>query len=87
MRPQKYRAGKAGLAQGQAIGIGRNVTRTLGDLPGNICHPTYLADEARELAKKHSKLITKVLTENMPNASLGLLFCVKIKNITLTSRR
>ncbi|MBO9493023.1 leucyl aminopeptidase [Thalassotalea sp. G20_0] len=54
---------KAGLAQGQAIGNGRNVARTLGNLPGNICHPSYLADEAKALAKKHAKLTTKVLNE------------------------
>ncbi|WP_422465704.1 leucyl aminopeptidase [Endozoicomonas sp. ALC013] len=54
---------KAGLAQGQAIGNGRNVARTLGNLPGNICHPTYLADEAKALAKQHAKLTTKVLNE------------------------
>ncbi|WP_066014463.1 leucyl aminopeptidase [Endozoicomonas atrinae] len=54
---------KVGLSQGQAIGNGRNVARTLGNLPGNICHPTYLADEAKALAKKHAKLTTKVLNE------------------------
>ncbi|USE33836.1 leucyl aminopeptidase [Endozoicomonas sp. SCSIO W0465] len=54
---------KAGLVQGQAIGNGRNVARTLGNLPGNICHPTYLADEAKALAKKHAKLTTRVLNE------------------------
>ncbi|KEI72138.1 leucyl aminopeptidase [Endozoicomonas elysicola] len=54
---------KSGLAHGQAIGNGRNVARTLGNLPGNICHPTYLADEAKALAKKHAKLTTKVLNE------------------------
>ncbi|WP_257284133.1 leucyl aminopeptidase [Endozoicomonas sp. SESOKO1] len=54
---------KAGLTQGQAIGNGRNVARTLGNLPGNICHPTYLADEAKALAKNHAKLTTKILNE------------------------
>ncbi|WP_263078704.1 leucyl aminopeptidase [Endozoicomonas sp. Mp262] len=54
---------KEAVAQGQAIGKGRNVARTLGNLPGNICHPTYLADEAKALAKTHAKLTTKVLNE------------------------
>lgn len=54
---------KAGLTQGQAIGNGRNVARTLGNLPGNICHPTYLAEEAKALAKNHAKLTTKILNE------------------------
>ena len=62
---------KEGISIGQAIGMGRNVTRTLGNLPGNICHPTYLADEAKALAKKHSKLTTKVLSEKQM-ADLGM---------------
>ena len=51
--------------------MGRNVTRTLGNLPGNICHPTYLADEAKALAKQHAKLTTKVLSEKQM-ADLGM---------------
>ena len=54
---------KAGLSVGQAIGQGRNIARTLGNLPGNICHPTYLAEEAKNLAKQHAKLTTKILNE------------------------
>ena len=68
---------KEGVAQGQAIGRGRNITRTLGDLPGNICHPTYLADEAKALAKKHTKLTTKVLSEKqMENLGMHSLLSV-----------
>ncbi|OED44030.1 leucyl aminopeptidase [Endozoicomonas sp. (ex Bugula neritina AB1)] len=68
---------KEGIAQGQAIGRGRNVTRTLGNLPGNICHPTYLADEAKALAKTHTKLTTKVLNEKqMENLGMHSLLSV-----------
>ena len=66
-----------GIAQGQAIGRGRNITRTLGNLPGNICHPTYLADEAKALAKTHTRLTTKVLTEKqMENLGMHSLLSV-----------
>ncbi len=54
---------KEGISQGKAIAKGRNVARTLGNLPGNICHPSYLAEEAKTLAKTHAKLTTKVLGE------------------------
>lgn len=54
---------KKAVAQGQAIASGRNIARTLGNLPGNICHPTYLADQAKALAKGSGKLTTKVLGE------------------------
>jgi leucyl aminopeptidase len=35
--------------QGAAIGQGMNLARNLGNLPGNICTPTYLADQALAL--------------------------------------
>ncbi|MFK0569552.1 leucyl aminopeptidase [Endozoicomonas sp.] len=68
---------KAGLAQGQAIGNGRNIARTLGNLPGNICHPTYLADEAKALAKNHTRLTTRILNEKqMADLGMGSLLSV-----------
>ena len=39
------------VSQGEAIVAGMTLTRNLGNLPGNICTPTYLADEAKKLAK------------------------------------
>ena len=54
---------KEAIEQGEAVANGRNYTRLLGDLPGNICHPTYLAEQAKELAKTHTKLTTKILGE------------------------
>ena len=42
-----------GLEQGLALGHGMNLAKDLGNLPGNVCTPTYLADEARELAKRY----------------------------------
>lgn len=52
-----------GLLLGQAITKGVNLARELGDLPGNICTPTYLASEAKRLANKQSKLSVNVLEE------------------------
>lgn len=39
------------VAQGESIVAGMALTRDLGNLPGNICTPTYLANEAKKLAK------------------------------------
>lgn len=50
---------KNGLAQASGIALARK----LGDLPGNICTPTYLASEARKLANKETKLTTKIFSE------------------------
>jgi leucyl aminopeptidase len=41
-----------GLREGAAIGEGMSLTRTLGNLPSNVCTPSYLADQARKLAKQ-----------------------------------
>ncbi|MGI9277331.1 MAG: leucyl aminopeptidase [Endozoicomonas sp.] len=72
-------ATKEAIAQGQAIGKGRNVARTLGNLPGNVCHPSYLADEAKALAKIHSKLTTKVLGEKQMQ-DLGMNSLLSVGN-------
>lgn len=41
-----------GLRQGMAIGSGVALTRDLGNLPPNICHPAYLAEQAKTLAEE-----------------------------------
>ncbi len=40
------------LNQGLAIGEGVAMTKTLGNLPPNICHPTYLAEQAQAMAEE-----------------------------------
>ena len=53
-----------GLATGAAVGRGMNLTRELGNLPANICTPTYLGKEAIKLARRHSRVLSaQVLTE------------------------
>ncbi|MGI4985005.1 MAG: leucyl aminopeptidase, partial [Janthinobacterium lividum] len=44
------KAAKAALIDGAALSNGVDLTKELGNLPPNICTPTYLADVARELA-------------------------------------
>jgi len=48
---------------GQAIGRGSNVAKDLGNLPGNVCTPSYLAKESRKAANKYSSLKCTVLGE------------------------
>ncbi len=49
-----------GLAQGLALGHGVSLARDLGNLPGNVCTPSYLAEQARALAK-HYRIKCQVL--------------------------
>jgi len=54
---------KKGFATGQAIAQGMMLAKDLGNLPGNVCTPNYLANEARQLARQHAKLQCKILDE------------------------
>ena len=44
---------KAAAARAKAVADGVAFAKDLGNLPANICTPTYLASEARELAKRY----------------------------------
>jgi len=70
--PETERAlAQAGLLQGKAVAEGMDLTKYLGDLPGNICTPSYLAEQAIELSKKYAGLDVKILEES-DMASLGM---------------
>src|SRR5690606_15904128 len=66
-----------GLELGRILGAAMNSTRRLGDLPGNVCTPSHLADHARALAKKHPKLKVQVLGEpRLRQLKMGALLSV-----------
>jgi leucyl aminopeptidase len=56
-------AAQAALGQATAIAHGMKLAKDLGNLPGNICTPAYLAGQAKTLAKAH-KLKATILEEN-----------------------
>jgi leucyl aminopeptidase len=56
-------ATERGLAHGQAVAMAQSVQRDLANLPGNVCTPLYLAEQARALAKRHASLRARVLDE------------------------
>lgn len=60
-----------GLREGAAIANGMELTRTLGNLPGNICTPTYLGDTAKRLAREFKSLKVEVLDRKQVEA-LGM---------------
>jgi leucyl aminopeptidase len=66
-----------GIRWGQAIAKGVNLARDLGNLPGNICTPTYLAEAARKLAKEYKPLTAKILDQDdMEKLGMGALLAV-----------
>ena len=48
--------GETALEHGICVASGVSKARDLGNLPGNICHPTYLAEQAQALAAEYDKL-------------------------------
>jgi len=60
---RKADAAARGLKHGAAIASAAAVQRDLANLPANICTPTFLAEEARALAKRQKSLTAKVLDE------------------------
>ena len=51
------------IKKAQALSAGMNFTKDLGNMPGNVCTPIYLAEQSEELAKSSDKLSVKVLDE------------------------
>jgi leucyl aminopeptidase len=56
-------AAKRGLTHGAAIAAASKVQRDLANLPGNVCTPSYLADQAKALAKGNPSVKVTVLDE------------------------
>jgi leucyl aminopeptidase len=68
--------GEAALKQGQAIADGMTLAKNLGNLPGNICTPAYLAQQAQELASAHNLKIEVLEQADMEALGMGSLLSV-----------
>jgi len=64
-------AGEKAAARGLAIARGVEFARDLGNLPGNVCTPSYLAAEAAKLATEFPELKVEVLEHGQIEA-LGM---------------
>ena len=62
---------EAGLQEGAALGEGMALTRTLGNLPSNICTPTYLGNQAKALGRQFKSIKVSVLEQKQIEA-LGM---------------
>jgi leucyl aminopeptidase len=60
-----------GLDEGAALGQGMALTRTLGNLPGNICTPAYLGNQAKALGRQFKSITVSVLEKKQIEA-LGM---------------
>jgi leucyl aminopeptidase len=64
------------LAQGQAIAAGTTLMKDLANLPGNICTPAYLAEQAREIASEHGMAVEVFEREDMDKLGMQTLLSV-----------
>ncbi|WP_455199492.1 leucyl aminopeptidase [Kaarinaea lacus] len=69
--------GETAVREGSAIADGVALAKDLGNLPGNICTPTYLAKRAVAMAKMYSKLKVSIMEQaEMEELGMGSLLSV-----------
>ncbi len=62
---------EAGLKHGLAIGAGVGLAKDLGNLPPNICTPTYLGKQAKALAKTYGFKVEVLEREEIEKLGMG----------------
>ncbi|MCE8033890.1 leucyl aminopeptidase [Billgrantia tianxiuensis] len=62
---------REGARIGDAVGQGVAYTRTLGNLPGNVCTPSYLAEQAEQLGRESSGTLEVEILDEAALEELG----------------
>ncbi len=62
---------ESGLKQGLAIGAGVSLAKDLGNLPPNICTPTYLGKQAKALAKIYGFKVEVLEKDEIEKLGMG----------------
>jgi len=75
-RRNELSSAEAALAEGLAIAAGMELAKDLGNLPGNICTPTYLADQARQISKSHGLGVDILDRADMDKLGMNTLLSV-----------
>jgi leucyl aminopeptidase len=68
--------GETAVERAQAIGEGIALTKDLGNLPANYCTPTYLAEQALELGKRHGLRVEVLEQKEMEKLGMGSFLAV-----------
>jgi leucyl aminopeptidase len=64
------------LAEAQATADGMELARTLGNLPSNICTPSYLAEQAKKLAQQFKLQLEVLERKDMEKLGMGAFLAV-----------
>jgi len=76
MQPGRSPTGTRGLVQGRAIAAGMALARDLGNLPANVCTPTYLAERAVQLGKSWKLGVQVLERRDMERLGMGSFLSV-----------
>ncbi len=69
--------GEQAINEGQAVAEGVKLAKDLANMPPNICHPTYLAEQAEKIANEHDKVSYEALEESdMLELGMGAFMAV-----------
>lgn len=76
--PQRndLKIGDLALKRGLAIASGIRLTKDLGNLPGNICTPSYLAQQAVEMGQSYGFKVEVLEQDDMAKLGMGSLLSV-----------
>jgi leucyl aminopeptidase len=64
-------AAETGLADGQALAAGVSLAKDLGNLPPNVCTPSYLAEQALALGKTHQFKVEVLERDALEKLGMG----------------
>jgi leucyl aminopeptidase len=64
-------AAETGLADGQALAAGVSLAKDLGNLPPNVCTPSYLAEQALALGKTHQFKVEVLERDALKKLGMG----------------
>ena len=64
------------VKRGAALGAGQGLAKDLGNLPSNICTPSYLAKQAQALARTHKLKCQVLVQKDMEKLAMGALLAV-----------
>ena len=61
----------AGLVYGEAVALGVSLAKDLGNLPPNVCNPTYLAEQALGLSQQYGLQVEVLEREALEKLGMG----------------
>jgi leucyl aminopeptidase len=67
----EVKAAEAGITDGQSLAKGVSLAKDLGNLPPNVCTPTYLAEQAVALGKKYDLKIEVLERDELKKLGMG----------------